>query len=767
LPVAGCWKTNGNQHPLLFLFALLLCAAQSLFGQSLFQNDGVTARTVGLGGPHLLGPSDATATLWNPASLAGLREGEFILTSNRLFEFSVVGVAGFWPSAGSVGVTLARFPMRSSKLERLSAAWAYSPTQAFSVGLSLHGSRFQFQKEEYTTSSISLVWHPLGGRLPLSRDPYHAYLFNVPQPPFPLALAVQASDLPLGRKGLDRYYVASAAAHIGAGGPGLFASFEWRQQENSTRLGFTSPVIHHLAFYAGISDFTAKNTAFGLAALGDGYSFDVVYSFAQEKILTVFAFRLGPKPGERARRHLSRGMALARSTNFRQALNQFKNYFTYESENLNARNVANFLADQVRKEDEKIQKLLAEAMAFEKKFKYVDAAVKYLAVLEINREDATARYRLARLEPSLDYYIQQQYTNGRQLFEEGNYTQARKIFENISLVRSNYADVKDYLNRIEDLQRKAAEKAFLRGLGYYSQQSYLKAQEDFQLALSLSPNYEEAQSYLDKAQTALQQQQAQINRLLNEAGRLSQQQQFTRAYSTYREVLDLDPQNETARQQMSELQSRIDAFTSEKIQTATRAFDRGDYNQVKELCQQILVVAPRHEEASALLQRLDQMNNRRVDELVRRGTDYLEAKEWNRAVEEFDKALSLDPRNKIAQQKRQEAIAQSDIQQLFAQAQALYNRGQFSQAMALYRSILERDANYTAARNKIDECQRQINAQIDKFFNLGLKYYAAEDYENAIREWEQALLLNPNHKQSLEYKQQAQQRLDALRKLRE
>ena len=53
-----------------------------------------------------------------------------------------------------------------------------------------------------------------------------------------------------------------------------------------------------------------------------------------------------------------------------------------------------------------------------------------------------------------------------------------------------------------------------------------------------------------------------------------------------------------------------------------------------------------------------------IDEFVRRGLDYFDAKDWNRAVGEFDKALSVDPKNKIAQQKREEALSQSGIQQL-------------------------------------------------------------------------------------------------------
>jgi tetratricopeptide (TPR) repeat protein len=742
----------------------MFCLGRPLHGQSLFRTAAGAARTTGLGGPQLLGPVDASAVFWNPATLAGLREGEFILTSNRPFEFSLVGLAGYWPAYGSFGLGLARFPMAGANLERVSAAWAYGLGDAFSFGLSLHGSRLK--QDEFATASIGLVWHPFGARLPLSRDP-HPNAFNVPLTTYPLAFAIQASDMPLGEERLARYYVAGVAARLQKAGPALLGSFEWREKESVTRLGLALPVIQRVALYGGLADFKTKNAAIGVAALGLGYSFDVAYSFAEKKISAGVAFRLGPKPGDRARRHLSRGTALIKSANFRRALKEFNHYFNYDAENLNARRIATAVTSRVREDDEKISKLMDDAAAQEKKFKYVEAAVNYLNVLQINREHRAASENLARLQPRLDLYIQREYNKGRQLFDDGNYPQARKAFENILLLRKNYAGAGDYLNRLDDLQQKAAKDAYLRGLGYFSQQNFAKALEFFQQALSLSPNYEEAQNYIDKTQAALQQQKEKIGRLLAEADRLNRQQQINGAYRTYREVLDLDPENEIARKQIRVLQGRIDAFVGEKMQAANRAYDRGDYSQATELCQQVLAVSPRQEEATTLLQRIGQFNTRRAEELVRRGLDYFEARDWNRAVGEFDKALGFDPKNKMALQKREEALSQSGIQQLLEQAQVYYSQSQFLQAIEFYRRILERDPAHPAAHARLAECQRQLNSQVEKYFERGLRLYAVDDYEGAIREWDKVLNIDPTHKQSLDYKQRARQQLETLRKLRE
>ena len=777
LRVHGCriYPATRNRQPatnfkhfaitLLSIHCFTLFFSYPLHSQSLFKNSGGAARTIGLGGPHALGPVDATTALWNPAALAGLRENEFILTANRPFEFSAAGLVGYWPEFGSFGISLAQFALSNAKLERASLAWAYTLNKPFSFGLSLHGNRIR--QDEFITLSPGAVWHPFGERLPLSRDPYQAAFFNVPLTTFPLAFALQASDLPLGQKRLAPYYVAGAAARFRPNGVALLSSLEWRDGNRLTRLGFASPVFYHFALYGGIADFKPSTAAFGFAVLGSAYSFDMVYSFAEKKFLYGLAFRLGPKPNDQASRHLSRGMSYIKIPNYRSARRQFKYYLTYEPEDLKILKLDSALTSQIQREDERIARLMDEGETLENRLKYVDAAVKYIAVLQIDREHKIARRFLTRLAPQLDLYIKRQYRNGVQFFEDGNYAEARKLFENILLAGRNYADTQDYLNRIYTRQQREAEKVFVRGLGYYEQENFSKAREHFQQALSLSPNYERAQTYLDSSQAKIEAQKVRMNRLLGEAERFNRRQQFNLAYRAYREVLDFDPANEKARQGMSLLQSQIDAEVNEKLQAAKRAFDRGDYIQAGDLSRQILDLAPQHKEAGELFQRISQINSRRADDYLRRGQSFLEARDWKNAVEEFDRALSIDPKNRIAEQKRQEALSQSNIQQLFEQAQAQYNRNQFLKAIEFYRTILEREPNNATARARLNECQRLLDFQVDQYYKRGINLFIADDYEGAIKELDKALAINPMHKQSREYKQKAQQSLEALRRLRE
>jgi len=766
LLVTGYWSLITDHWPLItVILGFVLFFTQPLASQSLFRNSGAAARSVGLGGPQLLGPIDATTALWSPAVLAGLRENKFILTSNQPFQFSAVGLMGYWPEVGSLGLSLARFPMASANLDRASLAWARSFGEPISFGLSLHGNRLG--RKEFTTASLGLVWHPFGARLPLARDPYQSSFFNVPLTTFPLAFALQASDLPLGRERLASFYIAGVAARFYSSGPAALASFEWRGHKSLLRLGLASPVFKYFSLYGGVFDARLENTAFGLAAFSNAYSFDAVYSFADKKFLTGIAFRLGPRPAERARQHLSRGMALAKNSSFRPARQQFRHYLQFEPESVRILKLDSALTAQIQREDERIARLMEEGRALEKRLKYVEAAVKYINVLQNNREHGAAQKNLARLAPQLDFYIKREYRHAVQLFDDGNDTEARQRFESILLVGQNYADTQDYLNRIAARLQEEAGKFFVRGLGYFEQNNLANAREQFQKALELSPNYEAAQAYLDSIQLRVEARKTRVTRLLAEAERLNRRQQFNRAYRAYREALDLDPANDAAKQGMRLLQNRIDAEVGEKLQNATRAFERGDYAPASEIGRQILDLVPRHEEANNLLQRINQINSRRAEDYVQRGMAYFEKKDWNNAVDEFDKALNSDPKNRLAEQKRQEALSQSDIQQLLAQAQVQYNRMQHLKAIEFYNTILERDPNNVTARARLNECQKELDQQVDRHFKAGLNLFINDDYEGAIKELNKALAINPRHKQSLDYKKNAQQSLEALKRLRE
>ena len=734
--------------------------------QSLFQHDGNSARTIGLGGPHLIAPTDPMAAIWSPALLASLREGQLLLSGDDNFEISAFGVTGFWPQIGGVGATFMRmiFPEEAADLNRVSLAWGKSWDSIISTGLAINANRFD-ENENFATATVGMLLHPWGDRLPLSQDLMSQNVFNAPLTPYTIALGFQAHDLPFGQERLSPYYSASLALRAATRGPSVLASYEWRDSESVTRLGFGLTPINRFALYAGVANFTSWKSNFGVAFLSESYSFDLAYAIEEKRFLGGLSLRLGRSPVVRSREHYDHGIESTKNRDYRGALHEFRRYRLYEPDNATTNELITRLEAKVAVEDQKIQELLQEAKTFELRHRHISAALNYLNVLKLDRNNRLAQQRLQLLEPKIDIYVNQLYTRGVQAFEEGNYETANKAFENILLVRKNHPEAEQYRMRLTDYRKQQANELFLRGLGYYSQKSFRRAETAFREALAVQPEHAEAQDYLNKTQAELEKQTAQIERWIAEAGRLERREQYLSAYKLYRQVLDLDAEHSGARQHLQALQTRIDGYLQGRVQTAERAFQRGDYARAEREFDAILVMSPSHRTALSYKQRLEEIKRTQVQELMRAAMSLYDARDWRRAVEAFERVLAVEPGNRLANLKRNEALSQIGIKELLEKGEEYYSRGQYLSAMQMFERVREKDPNNSRARQYLDNAQRQLNLKVEQHFNRGLNYYANEEYDSALREWDEALKLNPIHAQSLEYRGQARLKLEALERL--
>lgn len=757
-----------HTHSLLLLgfIALLHLAAKPAAGQINFANNGHTPRALGLGGAHLIAAPDPLAAAWNPAILAALREGHFALNPNFDYRIATLGLAGFWPRAGGWGLTLMRVPFDSSQVDRLSFGWGKSFGEYFSLGFAVHGHRFvRMNKEEQATMTLGFLLHPFGGRVATSFENAAGQNFNAPVSPYRLAFGLQASDLAAQGGLLRPSYKASLALRLGKKMPSLFFTEEWRNQATNEQLGLAAVIFKHLALFAGAQNFNDPRLAFGATVMNESYAFDFVYSAEEERVLGGLSLRLGASPSARMQRHSAAGKEFAKAKDYRLALNEFRQYRVYEPHHEKIAELITELSARVAKEDQRIAGLMAEADSYERKHEYISAALNYLHALKLDREHRLARLRLERLEPHLAIYANQLYRRGVQAFEEGNFEEANRAFENILLVRKSHAEAESYLARLAQFRRKQAEEEFLKGLGYYSQGNYQKSRLAFEETLRLEPEHAEAQRYLEKTQNDLEAQKGQVANMITRAQSLERRQQYLNAYTIYREVLNLDPNHAVARRQIHALQTNLDGFVQQKMQAGSAAFERGDLERADREFQAVLTMNPSHREASNYRRRIQEQVRANLEELMRGGARYLEAREWEKAADAFERVLAMEPSNRLASSKRNEALSVLGLKGQFERGEEHFRRGEFVLAMEMFDKVLVKDPENSRARKYLDDAQRQLNLKVEQYFNNGLSFYANEDYDKAIGEWRQALALNPKHAQSQEFIEKARLKLEALEKL--
>lgn len=747
----------------LITLIMMQLAAISAAGQSLFRYAGSSPRVLGLAGPHLLAPADPLAASWSPALLGALREGQFAVSPADAFRISSLGLAAFWPQSGGIGASLHDLSELGNSLKRLDLGWGRALGPYFSAGIAVHGNRSD--DKNFGTATVGVLLHPFADSPPMNYGAPNADVYSPPFSPYRFAVGVQANDIALGERRLTEYYQASAAMRFTASGASLFATVKWQAGEAVPAVGLAVPIVPRVALYSGITDFTAEQTAFGATYLASSFNIDLAYTVSDKALIGGLSLRLGPSHRDRARHHLEAGKHLAKSKEYRAALHELQAYRVYDSNDAFANRLSQALDARVHAVDRQIEQLLWQADSLEDAGANMMAAWSYLRVLNIQRENRRARSHLEALQPSIDVYTNQLFGQGVQALESGDPVAAKRAFKTIRLLRPDHEKAAQYLAEIDSLEIREADQLFWRGLGYFSQRNFKNAATAFAEVLALNPNHPEAAAYLTKSQKELERQNEQIHKMLAEVARLTRNEQYVRAHEICRQISRLDPDNEAARTRMSELQPKIDGFVADNLSAGKLAFQRGDFERADRHFAAVLSMSPGSKEAKQYRDRIAEGIRQQVQFHLRNGMDYFSAGEWLKAAAAFERVLELDPSQKLAQSKRNQALSHSSTDDLLANGEAYLRAGEYYKAMDTFNRVLAKEPLNQTAIARLDYANRQLNLLVDRRFNRALNFYANEEYDKTLQELDAVLKLNPSHAQALDYRERVQLKISELNKI--
>ena len=105
----------------------------------------------------------------------------------------------------------------------------------------------------------------------------------------------------------------------------------------------------------------------------------------------------------------------------------------------------------------------------------------------------------------------------------------------------------------------------------------------------------------------------------------------------------------------------------------------------------------------------------------------------------------------------------SDVQSLIQQGIAHREAGELREAITSFKKALEIEPKNAKAKQYLKETQQERDALVEKHLNQGIEHFTNEDLQDAMKEWNKVLELDPSNKKALEYKEKTQNRLDALK----
>ncbi len=323
--------------------------------------------------------------------------------------------------------------------------------------------------------------------------------------------------------------------------------------------------------------------------------------------------------------------------------------------------------------------------------------------------------------------------------------------------------------RIEGVPRKEIEENhYLKGITYYKQAEYLKAIEEFKKVPSQAREYKKATKAIAKCQ-------ANLEKTLSEEERAA------------REV-------ERVRDELGKGQR---VFYEPYYAEALVSYNKGEWQKTVNACCKVLALDPEHKGAKEYLAkakgeleriaRLKREEERRekIKEYYTKGLDYYQKDRLDKATEEFQQVLALEPKHagaldylgriearyRLLEEERRErelALARErerrererkgrelakKISDYFLAGETLYGEGKLADARLLFREVLKLDPQHKGAKEYLAKIEKEKEVKVipggaEEHYKQGLIEYNAGHLTRAIEEWKITLRLDPEHERA-------------------
>jgi tetratricopeptide (TPR) repeat protein len=312
---------------------------------------------------------------------------------------------------------------------------------------------------------------------------------------------------------------------------------------------------------------------------------------------------------------------------------------------------------------------------------------------------------------------------------------------------------------ISPAEPMSSEKYFEQGLADYEAGNYRAAMENFSEALFLDPTNKQARHYLEKA-----------------GRKFLEETEIKKEYER-REILG------RAQSIIAERKKKV----KENYERGVKHYKQGELLKANEEFNAVLEVEPEHKKAKGYLELVgkrlgDSVNKgefKTVSELYyAQGAIFYINGEWAKAIAQWENALKLDPSNeellafiKIAEKKRTEEEVFEKAEILYRDGLAHYKEGKIDEATKELEEAIKLNPKHTKAQEylakarekttgmKKEEEEKGHRQTIEKHYIQGIDYYAEGEFKNALKEWEEVLRIDPQHEGAKEYIKKANDKI--------
>ena len=612
---------------LFILLGILICLiSQKATAQKPFSEYLPNARSIGLGLSAVALPLDPSAVYWNPASLAFLTDDQMLININSISRFNLTGFTKFFPPKIRVGVNIFRSMSAQSKYELTTLALGFRINSAFSLGSNINMGRME-NGEFISSFGFGLFMKSFPDyRNQMNTTNTFWRWFRSEKMKDKLSFGLTLHNIPIQNLKTGQQLRAAVALKPSTYSPLFHLAYHLSLKDYSFHLGTQVNLLNNFDLFLGMKDFDLNQAAVGVLARFSPFSLEMSYLPETQQYHFSFYFIFSENRIELSQKYKKKGADFVKKNDYLRALSEYEKALSYNQDDKKLNLLYSVLLDKVNERKNKIDLLYAKALDFEKKGVFGNAYLVYRNILEIDPYNQSCRKRLNNISPKLNEYLEELYQQAIKYYASKDFDQAKLVFDKILKIDKTHKGADSYSTKIDSLNYTIFNQFYLRGIGYYEQKNYMRANEEFIFALKINPDHEKALEYQDLISFEIEKKQKRIQRLLAEAKMYEGRNLFVRANNRYKQILRIDRNNRYAAGKVEYLRGRISSVVDRKFREANRMLKEKQYLATISGFEEILSINSSHKSSKRNLLEAQQGLKNLIDNHFKQAHAFFEQK---------------------------------------------------------------------------------------------------------------------------------------------
>jgi tetratricopeptide (TPR) repeat protein len=328
----------------------------------------------------------------------------------------------------------------------------------------------------------------------------------------------------------------------------------------------------------------------------------------------------------------------------------------------------------------------------------------------------------------------------------------------------------------ESSKKDIAEEVYDDGMGLYKEAlaydknnddsayfSYKASLAKFKLALFYDPENEQADYQRNVVEDILD---GYLTKFIKKAEYAEKNKDYIKALNYYYQAslientADID-----ARVKDLSTNKTVSQYIVSKTESAEKNFNKGNLIAAKKDYQDIYVAKPYDKSIDGKIKDIDNLLRDKAKVYYDKAYDFYKGKNYKGCIDYLNKALASYPDYQEAKELKNAANSLYQTGENLKKANALYKQGNLSGALYAVNKVLNYNKNNSDALELQEKIMDSLRSEIKANLDRGIVYYNDKKYDKAIAEFNKVLLVDKNNSVALDYKNRAESKLEALKKL--